>query len=111
MDNLFRQKLSAFYTAHDSTPSLTNTNSNINDNIPKPADDNYDWIVTDTNNRSQLDQGSGSTVASDKSLIRDYIKFSPTASLPTFHGIDKIPHKPDGQGNIWTVDTDGNARE
>ena len=95
----------------DSTPSLANTINNMNDNVPKPADDNYDWIVTETNNRSQLDQGSESAVMSDKSLIHDYIDLSPTASLPTFHDIDKTSHKPDGQGNAWTVDTNGNARE
>ena len=83
----------------------------MNDSMPKLADDHCDWIVTDTNNRSQLDQGSGSAATSDKSLIHDYVNFSTTASLPTFNGIDKTSHEPDGQGNTWTVDTDGNARE
>ena len=43
--------------------------------------------MTDANNRSQLDKGSGSTAMSDKSLIHDYVHFSTAASLPNFHGI------------------------
>ena len=81
-------------TSHNPTSSLTIT-TNTNDNTPKPANDNYDWIVTDTNNRSQLDQGSGSTATSDKSLIHNYVNFSTIASLPTFHGIYKMSHKTD----------------
>ena len=98
MDNFDKKYLHS--TSYDSIPSLTNTTSNTNDNMRKPADDNYDWIVTDTNNRSPLDQGSGSAVMSDKSLIHDHINCSLAASLPTFQRIGKMPHEPYGQGNM-----------
>ena len=65
----------------------------------------------DANDRSQLDQGLGSAVISEKSLIHDYVKFSSTASLPAFHDIDKISYKPKGQVCMWTVDANGNAHE
>ena len=87
------------------------TTTNTNDNMPKLADDDHKWIVMDTNDRSQLDQWSESEVKSDKSLIHDCINFSEEASLPAFHGIDKVSYKPDGQGSTWTVDTNNNDRD
>ena len=51
-------------------------------------------------NNTQLDHGAEATIVSILEFLHNYYKFLSRINLPTFQGVDKIPHKPTGEGYI-----------
>ena len=53
----------------------------MNSNVKIPSNDSCEWIVTNKDDKSQLDQGSGSTLTSDKLLTHYHVIFSSNSRI------------------------------